>query len=507
MKNLIKVILLAALLTPNISCRHNRLKVNEKELRNVIVTEEKEASEKAANEKKLADSLKGRQPTLRFREKRSVDPSHLPLIIDIEGSLNNVKEIKLSDVAGGVSYVPMESVPDSTIPSDLKYSYQLMDNYIVAVNLYGIHLFTRDGKYLRSVVKNHFSGVKVMSGSVMFWNDYTMIGGGTSVWSEGNDLFYNYSNNITGQKYIMKYDCSAFQVKPEYKFDPEKPDQIAGAGEIAIDLNHGKTETPKPRRHQGMFGGPVEFLFLQRDPFMLDHNSYSLPSYNDYMMVVLDKNGDTLSSFSMLEKLKNYTKELQRGTDGGSLYVSNGRQFFRPEFNDTDFEVIAPNRLLPVYVLNLGSYKVSKQLGVDPDFKLTGKIIPGEWAETKDLVFMTFTKDDYDCQNTRKKKSVKIYHALFSKQNKQLSVIKGDPYDYDPDILLNDLDGGVNVWPASYMIGDAGEILISLKGKDLKDRVKSEQFKGSKAAEVKKKSLEKLAAAVSNNEDILMIIK
>jgi len=96
------------------------------------------------------------------------------------------------------------------------------------------------------------------------------------------------------------------------KFDPEKPDQISGLGKIAVDLNHGKTEPPKPRSHNGMFGGPVEFLFSERSEYMLDQHSYAVPVYDNNMMVILNNNGDTLSTFSMLEKLKNYTKELQR---------------------------------------------------------------------------------------------------------------------------------------------------------------------------------------------------
>jgi hypothetical protein len=240
---------------------------------------------------------------------------------------------------------------------------------------------------------------------------------------------------------------------------------------------------------------------------MLDQHSYAVPVYDNNMMVILNNNGDTLSTFSMLEKLKNYTKELQRGTDYGAQYEHNGKLYFRPEFNDTVFQVIPPNRLLPVYVLKLGNYKVSKQLGVDPDFNLTGKIIPGEWAETKDYIFMTYTKDDYDCQVTRKKKSVKIYHAIYSKLNHQLSVIKGDPYDYTPEILKNNFDGGMSVWPSSYMIGNNGEMLISLKGIELKNRVISEQFKVSTAPVAKKKELEKLAQVVLDNEDILMIVK
>jgi Domain of unknown function (DUF4933) len=502
-------ILILLILSIVISCHHNRLKTNEKELTTEIIVREKELDSvnKADNDKRLADTLNRNQGGFRLKENRSVDPAHPPKEIDLVGNLNNLKEINLSDVASSITYVRMEPIPDSTLPVDLKFNYHLMDNYIVAVNLYGIHLYSKEGRYIHSIVKNRFTGVKVMSGSVVFWNDYTVKGGGVSVWSNGNDLYYNYSDNITGQKYIMKYDCSSTQLIPDYKFNPEKPDQISGLGTIAVDLNHGKTELPKPRQHQGMFGGPVEFLFKQRDVCMLDQNSYYLPSYDNNMMIVLSNNGDTLSTFSMLEKLKNYTKDLQRGTDYGIQYEHNGKQFFRPGFNDTVFQVIPPNRLLPVYVLKLGNYKVSKQLGVDPDFKLTGKIIPGEWAETKDYILMTYTMDDYDCKNTRNKKTVKIYHAIFSKLNHLFTVINGDPFDYSPEILKNNFDGGLPVWPSSYMIGNNGEMLISLKGKELKDRVKSEQFKVSRAPEDKKKELEKLAQVVSNNEDILIIVK
>jgi hypothetical protein len=57
------------------------------------------------------------------------------------------------------------------------------------------------------------------------------------------------------------------------------------------------------------------------------------------------------------------------------------------------------------------------------------------------------------------------------------------------------------------MIGNNGEILISLKGKELKDRIAAEQFKLSAAPEAKKKELERLATAVGEKEDILMIVK
>jgi len=120
---------------------------------------------------------------------------------------------------------------------------------------------------------------------------------------------------------------------------------------------------------------------------------------------------------------------------------------------------------------------------------------------------MTFTKDNGDSPNTRKSKSVKIYHALFSKEKHQLFIVEGSPTDYDAPILKNDLDGGVPVWPQSFMVDKNGEILISLKGSRLKSEVKSDRFQKSTGPADKKEKLKQLAASVADQDDILMIIK
>jgi hypothetical protein len=473
-----------------------------------ILLQEKTQAEKDAIMRKSADSLKRFTGAFKLKEERKTDSKNPPVAIDIAGNLNNVKELKLTDIASSVSYVRMEPIPDTTIPRNLKFKYFLMDNYIVAINLYGIHLYSKEGRYLRSIVKNEMTGVIVEPDQLIFWMDYTMKGGGYSVQSVGDNLYYSYSNNITGQKYIMKYDCSSSQLTPDYKFDPENPDKISGLGNISIDLNHGNTVPPPPRKHQGMFGGSHDAFYYNATVQILDADTYISPSHDGKnMMVVLNNHGDTLSEFSLLEKLVNYTKTLKRGTDQGTQYEQNGSLYMRPAFNDTVFRVTPPNRLTPAYVLTLGTYKVTKQQGVDPGFKLTGKIIPGDWAENRNYIFVTFTKDDYDCPDTRKSKSVKIYHALYDKQTKQFNVIKGDPFNYSPEILENNIDGSVPVWPAFYMVSKNGEIMVSLKGEELKDRIRSKEYRQSSAPELKKKELEKLASVVSDDEDILMIIK
>lgn len=507
MKIRLMLIAVCIIMISGSSCHRNRLKISEKELKEEIILQEKEEIERIAGARDPADTANRLPKGFRYEENRSADPANMPVKIDIAGNLTNIRDFKLSDIASEIRYIRLEPVPDSTIPSDLKFKYHLMDNYIVAANLYGIHLYSKEGKYIRSVVKNELTGVTINQNEIMFYTDYTLKGGGMSIRSSGDILYYNYSNTTTGEKYIMKYDCSSTQMIENYQFDPEFPDRISGLGEVALDLNHGKTEPPKPQSHQGMFGGPGEWLNNELSVYMLNDNLYALPSWEENILVIRNIHGDTLTSFTRFEKLVNYTKSMWRGTDDGVHYENLGSLNIRPEFNDTVFRVIPPDRLYPVYVLNLGEYKVTRQQGIDPDFDLTGKIIPEEWAETRDFIFLTFTKDDYDCPNTRKDKSVKIYHALYSKLTRQLIVIKGDPYDYSPEILRNDIDGGPPVWPSSYMIGNNGEIMIPLKGKDLKERIKSEYFKASDAPAGKKSELENLAGSVSDSGDILMIVK
>ena len=80
MKNLTKLIFLLFFLIQNIACNRNRLKTNEKELAKEIITREKEidSADKAANEKKLTDTLNRHHGGFRLKENRTVDPAHLP---------------------------------------------------------------------------------------------------------------------------------------------------------------------------------------------------------------------------------------------------------------------------------------------------------------------------------------------------------------------------------------------------------------------------------------------
>ena len=502
---------LCILLILSYACHRNRLKNDETALaKDILTEEEQQEKERREHEEQLAGSLANRAKGFRFPEERNADPQKSLLVIDVAGSLNHTKKVTLSNVASYIRYVRMETIPDSSLEKDMKFRYYLMDDYIVAANLFGIHLFSKEGKYLRTVVKNNYTGLNYdkKNNRVIARSDMTRVGGETSVWARGNRLYYPYTNNITGQQFIMEYDCYGNQdISAGIAFDPENPDLITGLGNVLIDLNHGKTIAPSHHETNGMWSTTPESMFQELPVFSPDKNTYTKQLRGQNMLGIFNSQGDTLVTFAKPEQVKNYKKSVMRGTDGGNQYEKGGNLFIRTDFNDTVFQVIPPNKLLPVYVFHLGAYKLTKQEGVDPGFDLNGKIILQNFADVRNYLFFTFTKDSYDCPDTRKNKTLKLYRALFSKADHQTIIVAGDPKDYDAPVLQNDIDGGVPVWPASYIIGKNGEILVSLKGADLKKQIQSNDFLTSTAPRGKKERLKQLASSVKKEDDILMIVK
>ena len=483
------------------SCNHNRLKSNEKELTKELILQENENLEAAriAMEMELADTLNKRPAGARYKEDRSVDPLNPPRIIDIAGDFENIKEFKLSDLASDIEYVRMEAVPDSSFSTVMKFRYYLFPDNIVATSPAGIIQYSRDGKYISTIVKNKTTGITLTADWMQVLGTNTFIGGGTSIWPGGNGFTYSYRNNINGQEYFLDYDLEKKQIQMPENYENEESDNVIGLGEIAVDMNPAmkkpvwKSKVPPELVSWSM---QPNYIYQTVGTFLLSKNIYAKELERTDKIAVINNMNDTLTFFTGFESGETLRLE------------SEGKQYLWTGTNDTIFRIIPPNRLVPVYVFNLGQYKFIRLGGVanyNPDY--SGKIMPRGWAENKNFVFLILNKDGFDSPASRKNKKFKMYYTIFSKQDQKLYIIKGDPLNYTLEILENDIDGGLPVWPLSYMIGYNNEILISLKGRELKERVQSEQFKLSNAPQIRKDEFKKLAGLVSDNEDILMVIK
>ncbi|WP_282125803.1 DUF4933 domain-containing protein [Marinifilum flexuosum] len=497
------------------SCKNKSLKLNENDLAQKILSEEEILAQKEElrlkKEQELADSLARLPKGFRFESVRKTDASHPPIVIDIENRMDSIKEFKLSDVAKGIEYIKMQNLPDSGFVNNINYKYYMTDKHIVASNLYGIHLFTKNGEFKNTIVKNQLSGVKYKEDQnqvLVYYSEYANIGGSTSVWSRGDQLYYNYRNTNTGQNYIMEVDCSKDLINTQYQFDPENPLAVSGAGKVLVDLNRGQNKPFKAPYPNGMSSFSPQNTYEYIGIFTPDRNTYfSRRSRKGNMLEIFNTKGDTLAEFTKFERLVNFKARVIRGFDYGTQYEKGGNYYFRSDYNDTIFKVIPPNIIKPEYVIKLGKHKVSKQDASHPNFDLKGKIVPNQWADGNNYIFIGLIMDDNYCPNSRKRKSIKLLYALYSKKNKQLHFVKSDPYNYNSPILQNDIDGGFSVWPSSYMINREGHIMVSLLGKDIKEKVASDEFKNSTAPAANKEKLVQLAKNCSDTDQILMLVK
>ncbi|MFB6318439.1 hypothetical protein [Saccharicrinis sp. FJH54] len=493
-------------------CKRNKLKTDEKSLAQTIRTEEEqlayEQQLKEEHEKQLADSLAKLPKGFRFKEDRSVDPRIPPKIIDIAGNLHNFKSFKLSDFASEIEYVRIEQ-PDSSFHPQMKFHYLMLDNYIVASNLYGIVLYSKQGELISNVISNKITGVHYNpeKSVVTSSGTGTHIGSGSSLWHEGNKLYYTYVNSYTGQRYIMGLDCNNLPVTTPSGFNPEKSGSIIGLGKVELDLNHGRIPPMGSKKNTSTDLLDFRSMVNSMRTFALNKNTYFYPLRGKNMLAIFNSRGDTLATFTKYEQVKNYTKTLTRGVDRGFHYQKNGKHYLRTDYNDTVFQILPPNRLLPVYVFNLGKHKIDKQQGIDPGVSLEGKIIPNGFAEFNNHIFIEFLKDNYDCSNNRKNKLVKQYYGVFNIFTYKFELVQADSLDYSANILENDIDGGFPVWPTTYNSDNGNEMLIPLFGWELKQHIKSNNFINSNAPEGKKAVLKKLSEAVADNDRILVVIK
>ncbi|RKE03467.1 hypothetical protein BXY64_0472 [Marinifilum flexuosum] len=497
------------------SCKNKSMKLNENDLAQKILSEEEILAQKEElrlkKEQELADSLAKLPKGFRFESVRKTDASNPPIVIDIANRMDSIKEFKLSDVAQSIEYIKMQNLPDSSIANNINYKYYMTDKHIVASNLYGIHLFTKNGEFKNTIVKNQLSGVKYKEDQnqvLVYYSEYAKIGGSPNVWSRGGQLYYNYRNTNTGQNYIMEVDCSKDLINTQYQFDPENPLAVSGAGKVLVDLNRGQNKPFKAPYPNGMSSFSPQNTYQYIGIFTPDRNTYfSRRSRKGNMLEIFNTKGDTLAEFTKFERLVNFKARAIRGFDYGTQYEKDGNYYFRSDYNDTIFRVIPPNIIKPEYVIKLGKHKVSKQDASHPKFDLKGKIVPQEWADGKDFIFIELTADDNYCPNSRKKKSVRMLYAIYSKKNQKLNFVKYDPYNYEMDLLENDIDGGFAVWPSSYMVNRENNIMVSLLGRDIKEKVNSDEFKNSTAPAANKEKLIQLAKTCSDTDQVLMLVK
>jgi hypothetical protein len=368
----------------------------------------------------------------------------------------------------------------STIASD--------GEQIIFQGLYGIARFSMSGEYQETIWKNT-TGIEFYGGNPMMrFKDFIGVFPNNQISLFEDNIYFDFIDGPAGNDLVMKY----------------KPDQDKN-----ISFNS-YPEIPKT-------GSPPGDTLIQRSlpPLGCFENVYGIGSgmwtglnskwnagKSGALLVTYNDSGDTLCKFTDYDRIVNFRFGQYRHPVELTSYYYDGLLTIKPEYNDTIFRLIPPNRLLPAYIIDFGEFKVNFMEGLNPDLDLSGKYMLNSLHETNNFLFIRYTKNQ-DSPNNMRKNAVKFYKVLFDK--KQGKLFKQPGFTLLPEGIINDLDGGMPFWPD--FITTQGEMMNLVSGKNLKDYLNSESFtKGPATSDQRRKQISH-ANGLKDRDMIVIIVK
>jgi hypothetical protein len=497
MKSPLILMLMGATMFFSYSCRHNRLKTNEKELAEEILFSEKTKGVKEKNNLNNDPDNYGKKSSygLRKKENRLPDPQNPPLRIDIPGTINSSRELQLSDVASEIKYVKLETPPDTILLYDhFFYRDELMstirsdDEQIIFQGLYGVIRYNMQGIYQETIWENktgiNFYGKMVSYGG----NDFFGVPPHIPVDLINGDIYYEFHDGPAGTGQVMRYRPGTGKNMP-VQSQAEMPGQQNIPGDTLI--TSGNFPIDQPERIFGI--GTDSWAGI---------NSKWNSGKSGTMLITYNNSGDTICKFTDYERIVDFTKSMYRSPVDLISYQSEGLLTIKPEYNDTVFRLIEPERLLPVYVISFGELTVSFRDGLDPDFDLSQKLMLKSLHETPNFLFIRYTQNN-DSPDNVKKNAVRFYNVLFDK--KWGKMLHQPGYSLLSKGIVNDIDGGMSFWPD--FVTPQGEMMKLVSGKMFKDFINSDAFKITEISDENRRKQVSMASGLRNTDMIIMIVK
>ncbi len=486
--------------------------MDEEKLAMEILAKEKQLADEQSllmeRENQMADSIaKG----IQYKPDRSADPANPPETLDIVGNLDNKKMIKLSDMAKGIQYIILEPPPDSLF-FHAKPIIHFTKTNIIATSRLATCIYSLSGQFLDMVCKTDLEappagtpGVPPLPDIPYFrkYNDIpkTLKDGRKRIsgWRQkGIDeiyshnsldktIYFKYTDKLKEKSILMKYEMPELGQVRSNNSANEKYDNIISKGEPLTSLDDKST---------------YHYHILNNNS-KIGYQSLWNSAQNGVMLLVENIQGDTICVFEEYDRIFNYDAKVVKSFDEGSQYFFNNQFTYRGAINDTIFRFIPPNRLLPVFILNLGKYKPTVWEAIHPRYSLKDKFQIKSWVETPRFIFIKYI-EGYSSLFSLKKKEVKFYYAWYDKKLKQLNHIPVDPLNYVYEIE-NDIDGGLPLWPEQA--NNEGIVFRHFEGWELKKHINSQIFKQSNVSHNTKENLINMAKFLSDAESVVMIIE
>ena len=408
------------------------------------------------------------------------------MILDVIASRDNIREFKMSDVFSSVRYVRLEMPPDTNLLLGDLYLY-FTGNGIVTKGLLGLTHFSMDGKFIEVICSNRVDVKMYPSG--LSYSSKSFVGNppfsGISI--NNGKIFYRYDKIDDKESCVLSYQLSGEQ---NIQFDlPENQEQMYGKGDVLTELQYKDWSR-------------VGDILAISDNQWIDFYPKWGSGATGTLMVNYSEKGDTLCVFSDNDRIVNFNSEMFRGAEEAIHYYYNGVLTFKAAYNDTLFRVVSSNRMLPVYVINFGSYKPSHMEGLNPKFDLTDKFLCRSINETEDWIFFAYTQNLASPANL-KNNTVELYYTLFDKKN---STLLHHPVVISEDFgIENDLDGGNPFWP-DY-VTPSGELVMLVTGKEFRDYINFGDFEQRNIPKDQRDRQVLMANSLKDNDQVLMFAK
>ena len=479
------------------SCRHNRLKTSEKKLSDEIFAQEKAKKETGTTELNNAspESRNNHSGVLRMKEIRSIDTTRPPVKLKLLEAGKNTFDFKLSDLASSVSYVKLETPPDTILIYDPFYNrtslisaIKVADGQIIFQGLFGITRFNMQGQYQETIWKNE-RGIDIR-GKMVGWSlmDFFGVMPNTPISILNGNIFYIFTNGNNGTGQFMKY-------KPESTIyiSSQSQKEVPGLSSARGDTLLIAQNQPMDRFHL-IYGVGSDTWAGVNQKWNAGKTGSLLVTYNS--------SGDTICQFTDFDRVVNFKQAQYKYPIEFTSYYYDGLLTIKQEFNDTVFRLIPPNRLLPAYIIDFGEFKVDYMSGLDPNSDISEKFMLNSMYETSDFILIRYTQNN-DSPDNRNKNSVKFFNVLFDK--KQLKLYHQKGFSKEPEGIINDIDGGMPFWP-DY-ITPQGEMIKLVSGQILRDYINSSRFKESTISEGNRKKLISIGEELKPSDMVVICVK
>ena len=419
----------------------------------------------------------------KYTELREVDLANPPVVLSIADRKLNLKKFDLRDYYSKVRYITLKYPMQETIgnflfdaryitkletggmTSNREYSslFKFTDSYIIAGdNCFGIHCYDMDGRFLYTIESNDFP------------KSYSVSENSVSVNQSDRKGFMG---GLSANKNICMYNL----------LDDNKKRMLC-----LYDLSLKERIITKP---------------FEMSATILDANSFAsyvyhpLDTTRDFLFTFNIK-GDTLCRFLSY----NPVSERKEGNfimpPSADMYYYNDQLTIRQSLNDTVYRVIAPNRLIPVYILNFGAYKVDVRTALTDG--QSNKLRPKIWKETDNYILLVYTQNR-DVPNNRREGLVKFFYSYFDKKNRKLYHLNEGTIVPDNEFLIDNPISGALPFLMSQLNIENNKFFVCYSKKRLEDIIKNKGF--SSLSPEQQNRLKTFQKNLNVNEVLIMLLE